>query len=294
MLRPLLRLARIPNVFTAFANVVAGVALVRGGGFAPRDLALVFGSGALYTAGMVLNDYFDRKVDALERPSRPIPAGEVTPWAAASLGVGLLGVGLAMAAWHSAIAFAMALGLALAIVSYDAWAKNTVLGPLFMGSCRALNTALGMSVTSWQTPWLALLPLCSGTFTLLITRLSRHEVSGTVSDELRGTVLALGALGVLIAPALVCLAFVTGAGAPYAVCALIPYSFVVYRGLRLFGPILRDATPRTIGPAIGGGILLMPAIDAAFVAAAGAPGMALVVFALAGPAYLLKRWYYMT
>ncbi|HWM84456.1 MAG TPA: UbiA family prenyltransferase, partial [Kofleriaceae bacterium] len=88
-LRALLTLCRIPNVFTAFANVAAGVLLARGGDFLLRDLLLVLASGCLYLAGMVLNDYFDRDWDALERPERPIPSGQVTPRAALVLGVAL-------------------------------------------------------------------------------------------------------------------------------------------------------------------------------------------------------------
>ena len=85
------RLCRIPNVFTAFANVVAGVLLARRGRFQRGDLLLVAASGCLYLAGMVLNDFFDRRIDAVERPTRPIPAGEVPAAAAALLGFALLG-----------------------------------------------------------------------------------------------------------------------------------------------------------------------------------------------------------
>jgi hypothetical protein len=38
----------------------------------------------------------------------------------------------------------------------------------------------------------------------------------------------------------------------------------------------------------------MPAIDAAFVAVSGAPLAAAAVLAFVAPAWLLKRWYYLT
>lgn len=293
MLRPFLRLARIPNIFTAFSNVVAGVALARGGAFEPRDLSLVAASGALYTAGMVLNDYFDRHVDAIERPDRPIVAGEISAGAAAGLGAALVALGLACAAWHGLSRLAIAAALTAAIVLYDAWLKNTPFGPLAMGTCRALNVGLGLSVAEWQTPWLGALPLALCVFTLLITQLSRFEVYGTEAARLGRTVFALFALGIGIGPLLLGLAFGAHAG-PAGAWALLPYAFALFRGRRLFSRILAEASPRTIGPAIGGGILLMPALDSAFVAARGAPIAAAVAFALAGPAYLLKRWYYLT
>jgi hypothetical protein len=62
----------------------------------------------------------------------------------------------------------------------------------------------------------------------------------------------------------------------------------------LLAPLAREVSPRLLGQAIGGCILLMPALDAAFVAASGSPLMAAGIFALAGPAYVLKRWYYLT
>src|SRR4051812_37381166 len=102
-LRSYLRLMRIPNVFTAFANVVAGVYLARGGVFHARDLLVVLSSGCLYCAGMVLNDFFDRAVDARERPERPIPAGEISANAAAAVGCGLAGAGLGLAALHGGL-----------------------------------------------------------------------------------------------------------------------------------------------------------------------------------------------
>ena len=44
-----------------------------------RTAGLVASSSCLYLAGMALNDYADRDVDAVERPGRPIPSGRVSP-----------------------------------------------------------------------------------------------------------------------------------------------------------------------------------------------------------------------
>ena len=46
-------------------------------------LLLLLASACLYCGGMVWNDYFDRAQDKLERPSRPIPSGRVSPGEAA-------------------------------------------------------------------------------------------------------------------------------------------------------------------------------------------------------------------
>ena len=75
----LLTLIRPPNVFTAFADSLAGLLVLVGLGIpAPhRAWAIVLASGCLYLAGIVFNDVFDREVDARERPMRPIPSGLV-------------------------------------------------------------------------------------------------------------------------------------------------------------------------------------------------------------------------
>lgn len=293
-LRSYLRLMRIPNVFTAFANVVAGVCLARGGSFEARDLAVVLGSGALYCAGTVWNDYYDRHIDAEERPDRPIPSGAVSPGAAAAVGGGLLMIGLSLCAWHGLFPLLVAALLSTAILLYDASLKHTWAGPIAMGSCRALNVLLGLSVAPLGSGWLTPLPLVLGIFTLLITQLSRFEVGGTSAERLQGTLKGLVAMGVILATATVLLALLGHAGAlSWGALALL-IGYVIVRGRKLFGPLATQVTPPNLGRAVGGGILLMPAIDASFVAASGAPLAAAAVFGLTAPAWLLKRWYYLT
>src|SRR5207237_816269 len=104
------------TVFTAIADVLMGafVAAWSSGDLAaahvPGESAialparlglialLVAASSCLYLAGMVLNDYFDRRRDAVERPARPIPSDRISPGAAAGLGAALLVCGVALAA----------------------------------------------------------------------------------------------------------------------------------------------------------------------------------------------------
>ncbi len=145
-----LQLARAAAVFTTFADIGAGFLLVRGAWTPPELFAtLCLSSGCLYAAGMILNDFFDRHVDAVERPKRPIPSGRITAGAAAGSGFALLGAGVVSAAWVGPLSCAVALVLALCIVAYDAWLKRSSLfGPLSMGTCRALNLLLGASVAA--------------------------------------------------------------------------------------------------------------------------------------------------
>ena len=61
-------------------------------------MAAPFGINALYTAGMFLNDAFDREFDARVRTDRPIPAGDVTARETFAIGWALLAAGLLLVA----------------------------------------------------------------------------------------------------------------------------------------------------------------------------------------------------
>ena len=93
-IKPYLQLIRLPNVFTAAADSLAGWLLVRGTFEAPgRWLPLVAASMATYAAGIALNDVFDYATDLQERPHRPLPSGRVSRRFAAWLGATLLVLG---------------------------------------------------------------------------------------------------------------------------------------------------------------------------------------------------------
>ncbi len=83
-LRSYLALVRLPNVFTAMADVAMGFLFVQSRGWQwdpwwdSWTLAtLLAASGLLYMAGMVLNDVFDLETDRHERPDRPLPSGRI-------------------------------------------------------------------------------------------------------------------------------------------------------------------------------------------------------------------------
>jgi 4-hydroxybenzoate polyprenyltransferase len=294
-----LRLARLPNVFTSMADVLAGLALARGGRIALTDLLLVGASGLLYPAGMVLNDFFDRHLDAVERPERPIPSGQVSARAAGLLGFALLAAGVGVAAMAGLPSLVTAVALAAAIVLYDAVAKATIAGPFVMGACRALNVGLGLSVAGVSVGGLSvsaslplaalLLPLGLGLYTALLTLLARDEVHGGSLRRVRLLVAAIAGLGVGYVVLL-------GAGSPagFTPPALVFYAYLLVRGTLNFAPVWTSSEGRVVGPSIGGGILLMPVIDAAAVAAAGHPLMAVAVFGLGVPAQLLRRRFAMS
>jgi 4-hydroxybenzoate polyprenyltransferase len=137
-LSTLLRLGRISNIPTVWTNVLAG-SVIAGGAQNPGRIALIMlAMTAFYAGGMYLNDFFDRDIDARDRPGRPIHAGEIRAATVSSIGFGLLATGTALMIPFGLAATVWGALLGAAIVLYDLWHKGNVLSPVVMGTCRAL------------------------------------------------------------------------------------------------------------------------------------------------------------
>src|SRR5436853_6155575 len=134
----LLRLGRVSNLPTVWTNVIAGATIANAAANIV-DVALVgLAMTAFYVGGMYLNDFFDRDIDARERPGRPIHAGDISAGAVSMIGFALLAVGLALLLGFGLLTLIYGLALAGAIVLYDAWHKGNIFAPMIMGLCRAL------------------------------------------------------------------------------------------------------------------------------------------------------------
>jgi hypothetical protein len=137
-LSTLLRLGRISNLPTVWTNVIAA-AVIASGAPQPAETALIaIAMSAFYVGGMYLNDFFDRAIDAHDRPDRPIAAGEVRAGMVSGIGFGLLAAGIVLTIPFGLRAVLWATLLAGVIVLYDVWHKGNAFGPLIMGACRAL------------------------------------------------------------------------------------------------------------------------------------------------------------
>jgi 4-hydroxybenzoate polyprenyltransferase len=134
-----LLLARVSNLPTVWTNVLAGTVVSGAAVSRPAVAKMALAVSLLYTAGMFLNDAFDRAFDARFRPDRPIPAGDVTSSEAFIGGWALLAGGVAvLAVVAPPAAVVWTLLLVGAIVYYDYRHKRDTLGPVVMGICRGL------------------------------------------------------------------------------------------------------------------------------------------------------------
>lgn len=286
-LRGYLELLRPPNVVTAIADVLAGYA-VAGRGQGARLAWLLAATVCLYAGGVVLNDYCDRRVDATERPERPIPSGRVTARAAGTLGAVLLVAGVFLAFGGDMSAGAVAMALAACIIVYDGRAKrHAFAGPVVMGSCRALNLVLGMAAVpaAMTKHWgLALLPLV---YIAAVTMVSRGEVHGGRKPVAAAALAALGG----VAAALAVIAVRSGSR---AIPALAIVAALAWRVGPPFIAVFGDPRPAVIRRAVKAGVLSLVLLDAAVSAAYAGPLYAALVLATALVAGSLARVFSVT
>ncbi|MFE1841795.1 UbiA family prenyltransferase [Streptomyces sviceus] len=140
-------LLRLPALFTVPGDALAGAAAASARPTSRTLLALA-SSLCLYEAGMALNDWADRDVDAVERPHRPLPSGRVHPAAALGAACALTGAGLTLAACAGRPALTVAVPLAATVWAYDLALKDTPAGPFAMAAARGLDLLLGAAATA--------------------------------------------------------------------------------------------------------------------------------------------------
>jgi 4-hydroxybenzoate polyprenyltransferase len=147
-LKEYLLLIRLPNVFTTPSNILAGyfAAVTVAEADIAHLIALMVSSGLLYVGGIVLNDYFDVEIDKRERPSRPLPSGNISKRHALAIAmVALLIANTIALVVVGPISLAVSLVLTFTIIAYDYRLKHGIFGPFAMGGARFLNVILGAS-----------------------------------------------------------------------------------------------------------------------------------------------------
>ena len=302
-----LQLIRLPTVFTAMADILLGYVLTHrfivgpeGWDNPSKFFGLLASSCCLYLAGMVFNDVFDRKQDAAERPSRPIPSGRVSLVSAVVLGTVLMIAGVAAAATVTRVSLQVAGLLVVAILAYDGILKRTPLAPIAMGLCRALNVMLGASDHDTWKPFFLGPPQTYaaaflGLYIVGVTLFARTEAR-TSNRWLLGLALlildaALGGLAWLTS------FWPTGAKVPVALAMFAVIAFTLNR--RAITAIA-NPTPQNVQPTIMLMLLSYVMLDATLVfwkmSESGSVGAAhaLTTAALVIPALLLSRLIPMT
>lgn len=181
----LLTMMRLPNcVMIGFAVIVGE--LIASQTVPARAAFYGFITGfLLLAASMVLNDYFDREIDAINEPQRPLPAGLVRPTEAVSFAIVLTSFGFLSAANSGMWTLLIALASVVIMVLYNARIKKLgLLGNILVSGNVAIPFIYGgfaVGSPTWSLVIFAMLAFLSS--------LGREIVKGIIDvpgDSARG------------------------------------------------------------------------------------------------------------
>src|SRR5258708_18502037 len=309
-LLPYAQLVRLPNAFTAIADIVLGFlvtgALWSEGGIRWSRLGaficLLIASTLLYWAGMVWNDYFDLAEDRRDRQGRQLPSGRVPISTAVWLGLGFFAGGVLFAFLADLqadtlrfVSTSIAICLVMAILLYDGAVKETWMGPFVMGGCRFLNILLGLSVTGEFAPgWGLLLAAVVGVYVAGVTLFARTEATVSSASDLKTAAAVIGA-SLVLALAVPALAQARAEDLNIDTSLLFPYllvPFAFYLGLAVI-PAIRTPAPNRVQSAVKRALLGLVLLDALLASSlVGSLGLLLALLIL--PGIYLGRWLYST
>ncbi|MEI6703919.1 MAG: UbiA family prenyltransferase [Deltaproteobacteria bacterium] len=174
-----LDICRISNLPSIWTNVLCATILATGCFswiiYLPPALAL----SCYYLAGMCLNDICDAQLDAVQRPSRPIPSGRVSRRGAWILTGALFATGTVTLLFtpfrQGLYAAFLLIGM---IVWYDCHHKQNPFSVLLMASCRFLVFAVAALALTGTMP--AVVIAAGGiqfTYVVSISVVARYENS---------------------------------------------------------------------------------------------------------------------
>jgi 4-hydroxybenzoate polyprenyltransferase len=302
------QLLRLPNVFTALADILLAfaasyVALLPGASlldYLGPLFFLMLSSACLYSAGMVWNDWFDLEQDLRERPFRPIASGRISKSTAFRLGVALMAAGVGFAALADLtqkettwLSLRFAVFLVVMIFLYDGVVKRTWLAPYAMGACRFLNVLLGLTVLGQAIPlWGYALALSVGVYIIGVTWFARTEARMSKQTTLLAASLTMLG-GLFLGLAVPAVAIEKSVDVfPSTAFPFLLAIFGIYVAIKVV-PAVRDPKPARVQPAVKRAVLGLVLFDA--ILATSMVGLVgLVLVALLVPAQLLGKWIYST
>jgi 4-hydroxybenzoate polyprenyltransferase len=259
----LAELVRLPAVLSVPGDVLVGAAVSGQLRDVTRTAGLIAASSCMYLAGMALNDYADREVDAVERPGRPIPSGRVTPGFALGLAGALtLGAGALSVAADGPRALAVTAPLAAAVWGYDLSLKSLPIASASMSACRGLDVMMGAGAhgAAAAAPAAAVV----SAHIAVVTEVSRREVTGGDAGVPRRALAAT--VGVAAAGALL------SRRAPKVAKAAALGLIGGYAGVvgRAQADAAADPSPARMQRAVGTGIMGLIPLEAGLLAGSGA------------------------
>jgi 4-hydroxybenzoate polyprenyltransferase len=254
---------------------------------------------------MVFNDVFDRRIDAQERPQRPLPSGRLSLRDAVTFGGLLLASGMTCAALTGTKSLTVATMLTACIFLYDGLLKSTFLGPFIMGSCRSLNVILGASSAGfrWTAPFgfpHVYIAAALGVYVMGVTLFARQEAGRSSRLSLTGALIVLnaGLVGLLVLWYGPWSRHLSWSSAPSArTTSLILMAAAAFMINRRALTALASPSPERVQGAVKVMLLSLITLDATLIyAKLGSDGIAVAAgtMLLLVPSLLIGRWLYVT
>ena len=204
---------------SAVAGIAAIVAyLIATGTVIPSVLLLFFIVALITAAGNVINDYFDAEIDAINRPERPIPSGNVSRIAARWFAVSLFCCGILISLFTNTLCIGIAVTNSILLVLYAAHLKSTPFFGNAIVSYLAASIFLFGGALAGLDGFVHMLPVAVITFLAMLARELLKDAEDVVGDQAGGA----GTLPIRIGiQSTVRLAFIFAVLA--ALASIIPY-----------------------------------------------------------------------
>ncbi len=170
-----MRIAGFFTITRPVNSLVAGLAaiiayLIDTGTIIPQTLVLFCVVALVTAAGNVINDYFDAKIDAINRPDRPIPSGAVTRIAARSFAVTLFLSGILVSFFTNVLCIGIAIINSLILIVYAGKLKRTPLfGNITVAFLSASIFLFGGALNGWNG-LVHIIPIAAITFFAMLSR----------------------------------------------------------------------------------------------------------------------------
>ncbi|NHN47349.1 geranylgeranylglycerol-phosphate geranylgeranyltransferase [Halostella sp. JP-L12] len=228
--RGLLELTRPVNAVAAGALTFIG-AFVAVGTDVPAvpAAAAVVATVAATAAGNAVNDYFDREIDAINEPDRPIPRGAVSPRGALAFSAGMFVTAAAAALLLPPLAIGIAAVNLVALIVYTEWLKGLPgVGNFVVAVLGGSTFLFGGAAVGRPAPTVVLFLLAAlSTLTREIIK-DVEDVAGDREEGLRTLPIAVGERRALYAAAAALAVALLASPVPYVRGTFgVPYLLVV-------------------------------------------------------------------
>lgn len=299
-LKNYIKLTRPANILTAHADILTGIAisgvlainqwkfLYLNTQLTTKIFFLLLSTTFLYAGGIVLNDFFDAKQDAIERPERVIPSKKVSPLNALIFSLMLFSSGIAVAFQASTYSGFIATSIAILCFSYDSKIKHyAFLGPVNMGLCRGLNLLLGISIITICNSNLCLIVSINTIYIIAVTLISKSEVIGMDRTILKKAFIIYIAVIILLLSQSILKNFHIVHSLPFIL-------LFIYCSFKPLIMAIREPTAKMVQKTVKAGVLSLVILDSALTAGYSEILFGLIILTLLPISMFLSRFFPVT